>query len=128
MVINYLNFIWNLEEITRTTKYLKREFELKGLKKTKYFLGLQIEYFPTGILVYQSAYTKKILKRLYIDKAYSISSPMVLQSIDVKNDHFVFTNMMNNYLILKYHILVLFVQLCILLIVLAQILFFLSTY
>ena len=42
---------------------------MKDIRKTKNFLGLQIEHFPIGVLVYQSAYTKKILKRFYTDKA-----------------------------------------------------------
>ena len=38
-------------EPTRTENYLKREFEMKDLGKTKFCLGLQIEHFPIGILV-----------------------------------------------------------------------------
>ena len=63
MYVGDLNLIGTLEELTRTTKYLKKEFEMKDLGKTKFCLGLQIENFPTGVLVHQSAYTKKILKR-----------------------------------------------------------------
>ena len=44
-------------------------FEMKNLRKTKFCHVLQIEHFPTGVLVHQSAYTKKILKRFYMDKA-----------------------------------------------------------
>ena len=40
------------------------------------------------MLVHQSIYTKKILKRFYIDKAHSLSSLMVVHSLDVKNDPF----------------------------------------
>ena len=49
---------------------------------------MQIEHFPTGVLVHQLAYTKKILKRFYMDKAHHLSSLMVVRSLDVKNDLF----------------------------------------
>ena len=76
------------EELTRTTKYLKNEFEIKDLRKTKFCLDLQIEHFPTRVLVYQSAYTKKNLKRFYMDKAHHLSWPMVIRLLYVKNDQF----------------------------------------
>ena len=77
-----------MEELIRTTKYSKKKFEMKDLGKTKFCLGLQIEHFPTRVLVHQSAYTKKILKRFYMDKAHPLSSPMIVHSFDVKNDPF----------------------------------------
>ena len=61
MYVYDLNHIGTPKEFTRTTKYLKKEFEMKDLRKKKIFcLALQIEHFPTGVLVHQSAYTKKI--------------------------------------------------------------------
>ena len=68
MYVDDLNLIGTLEELTRTAKYFKKEFEIKDLGE-KNCLGLQIEHFPTGVLVHQSAYTKKILKRFYMDKS-----------------------------------------------------------
>ena len=47
--VDDLNLIGTHEELTRTTKYLKNEFEMKDLEKTKFCLGLQIEHFPTGV-------------------------------------------------------------------------------
>ena len=44
--------------------------------------------FPFRVLVHQSAYSKKILNRFYIDKAHPLSSLMVVHSIDVNNDPF----------------------------------------
>ena len=61
---------------------------MKDLGKTKFCLGPQIEHFPNGVLVYQSTYIKKVLKRFYMDKAHPLSSPMVVRSLDVKNDQF----------------------------------------
>ena len=86
--VDDLNLIGTPEELIRTANYLKREFELKDLGNTKFCLGLQIEHFPIGILVHQSTYTKKILKRLYMNKAHPLTSPMVVCSLDVKNDPF----------------------------------------
>ena len=86
--VDDLNLIGTPEELTRTTNYLKREFEIKDLGKTKFCLGLQIEHFPTAILVHQSAYTKKIVKHFYMNEAHPLTSPMVVHSLDVKNDQF----------------------------------------
>ena len=57
---------------------------MKDLGKTKFCIGLQIEHFPNGVLVHQSTYIKKILKHFNMDKAYSLSSHMVVRSLDVK--------------------------------------------
>ena len=61
---------------------------MKDLRKTKFCLGLQIEHFPTRVLFHQSSYTKKILKHFYINKAYPLSFPMVVYSLDVTKDTF----------------------------------------
>ena len=86
--VDDLNLVGTPEELTRTTNYLKKEFKMKDLGKTKFCLGLQIEHFPNGVLVHQSTYIKKVLKRFYMDKAHPLSSPMVVRSLDVKKDPF----------------------------------------
>ena len=86
--VDDLNLVGTPEELTRTTNYLKKEFEMKDLGKTKFCLGLQIEHFPNGVLVHQSTYIKKVLKHFYMDKAHHLTSPMVVWSLDVKNDSF----------------------------------------
>ena len=88
MYVDDLNLIGTLEELTRTIKYLKNKFEMKDHGKTKFCLGLQIEHFPTGVLVHQLTYTKKILKHFYMDKTHPLSLPMIVCSLDVKNDPF----------------------------------------
>ena len=88
MYVDDLNLVGTLEELTRQTKYLKKEFEIKDLKKTKFCLGLQIKHFPSGVFVYHSTYTKKILKHFYMDKTRHLSPSMVAHSLDVKNDSF----------------------------------------
>ena len=88
MYVDYLNLIGTSEELTRIEKYLKKEFEMKDLGKTKFCQGLKIEQFPTGVLVYQSTYTKKFLKCFHMDKAHPLSSPMIVRSLDVKMEPF----------------------------------------
>ena len=61
---------------------------MKDLGKTKFCHGLQIEHFPTAILVHQSAYTRKILKCFYMNETHPLTSLMVVSSLDVKNDPF----------------------------------------
>ena len=46
--VDDLNLVRTPEELTRTTNYLKKEFEMKDLGKTKFCLGLQIEHFSNG--------------------------------------------------------------------------------
>ena len=52
--VDDLNLVRTPEELTRKTNYLKKEFEMKDLGKTKFFLSLQIEHFPNEVLVHQS--------------------------------------------------------------------------
>ena len=61
---------------------------MKDLGKTRYCLGLQIEYYLNGVLIHQSSYTEKVLKRFYMDKSYLLSSPMVVRSLKVTKDPF----------------------------------------
>jgi hypothetical protein len=88
MYVDDLNFVGTPEELTKTADYLKNEFEMKDLGKTKFCLGLQIEHLPDGILIHQSTYTKKVLKHFHMDKAHPLSTPMVVRSLDVKKDPF----------------------------------------
>ena len=37
--VDDLNLVWTLEELTKTANYLKNEFEMKDLGKTKFSLG-----------------------------------------------------------------------------------------
>ena len=86
--VDDLNLIGTSEELIKTVDYLKKEFEMKDLGKTKYCLGLQIEYCSNGVLIHQSTYTEKVLKRFYMDKSHPLSSPMVVRSLEVTKDPF----------------------------------------
>ena len=50
--VDNLNLMGTSEKLTKTTNYLKNEFEIKDLGKTKFCLGLQIEHISDGILVH----------------------------------------------------------------------------
>ncbi|GJY07589.1 retrovirus-related pol polyprotein from transposon TNT 1-94 [Tanacetum coccineum] len=86
--VDDLNMIGTNKEINEVIMHLKVEFEMKDLGKTKYCLGLQIEHMPNSILVHQSNYTETVLKRFNMDKAKSLSTPMVGRSLNVDNDPF----------------------------------------
>ncbi|GJY38322.1 retrovirus-related pol polyprotein from transposon TNT 1-94 [Tanacetum coccineum] len=86
--VDDLNIIGTLGELPKAIECLKREFEMKDLGKTKFCLGLQIEHLKDGILVHQEAYIEKLLKRFYMDKSHSLSTPMVVRTLDVKKDPF----------------------------------------
>ncbi|CAM8948646.1 unnamed protein product [Rhodiola kirilowii] len=86
--VDDLNIIGTSKEILEVISYLKKEFEMKDLGKTKYCLGLQIEHIQNGIFVHQSNYTKKIIKRFNMDKSNPLSTPMVVRSLDVNKDPF----------------------------------------
>ena len=86
--VDDINLVGTPKKLNETAEYLKSEFEMKDIGKTKYCLGLQIEHCASGVLVHQSAYIEKILKRFGMDKAYPLSTPMVVHSLDIKKDPF----------------------------------------
>jgi hypothetical protein len=59
--VDDLNIIGHAKDIDEAHNHLKKEFEMKNLGKTKFYLRLQIEHLQTDILVHQSAYVKKVL-------------------------------------------------------------------
>ncbi|WCJ38518.1 Retrovirus-related Pol polyprotein from transposon RE1 [Euphorbia peplus] len=83
-----LNIIGTSTELIKAVDYLKKEFEMKDLGKTKFCLGLQIEQLKDVIFIHQSSYIEKILKRFYMDQAHPLSTPMVVRSLDVDKDPF----------------------------------------
>ena len=51
-------------------------------------LSLELEHKANEIIVHQSAYIKRVLKRFYMDKAYLLSTLMVVQSLEPHKDLF----------------------------------------
>ena len=86
--VDDLNLIRTLEELIKTIDYLKNEFEMKDLRKRKYCIGLQIEHCSDGVLIHQSTYTEKVLKRFHMDKSHPFSSLMVVRLLEVTKDPF----------------------------------------
>jgi hypothetical protein len=82
MYVDDLNVIGTKEDIEEASSYLKSEFEMKDLGKTKFCLGLQLEHTQQGILVHQSNYTKKVLEKFHHDNAHPEHTPMMGQSLD----------------------------------------------
>ncbi|GJZ07346.1 hypothetical protein Tco_0541139 [Tanacetum coccineum] len=88
LYVDDLNIIGTNKEIQEGVVLLKKEFEIKDLGKIKYCLGLHIEHMHNGIIIHQSNYTEKLLKRFNMDKAKPLSTPMVGRSLNVNNDPF----------------------------------------
>ena len=86
--VDYLNLIGTPEELIKTANYLKKKFEMKDIRKTRYCLDLQIEYCLNGVLIHQSSYTEKVLNRFYMDKSHPLSSPMVVRLLEVTKNPF----------------------------------------
>ncbi|KAF3654743.1 hypothetical protein FXO37_16311 [Capsicum annuum] len=86
--VDDINLIGTPIELQKAIDYLKKEFEMKDLGKTKLCLGLQIKHLTNDIFVHQSAYTEKVLKRFYMDEAHPLSTPMVVRSLYVNKDPF----------------------------------------
>ena len=84
--VDDLNLIGTPEEFIKIIDYLKNEFEMKDLGKTKYCLDLQIEHCSNGVLIHQSTYPEKVLKRFHMDKSHPLSSLMVVRSLEVTKD------------------------------------------
>jgi hypothetical protein len=61
---------------------------MMDLGKTKFFLGLQLEHLPTGILIHLSAYVQKILEKFNMDKAYPSKTPMVVRALEKDTNPF----------------------------------------
>ena len=80
--VDDMNLIETPKELSKTAEYLKKEFEVKYLGKIKLCLGLELEHKANEIIVHLSVYTKRVLKRFYMDKAYLLSTPMVLRSLE----------------------------------------------
>ena len=61
----------------------------EDMGNTRFCLGLEFEHRVGGILVHQSAYIRKMPKRLCMDKVMQpASTPMVVRSLDTKKDPF----------------------------------------
>ncbi|KAM1590789.1 hypothetical protein ACFX14_034759 [Malus domestica] len=83
-----MNLIGTPAELKEIVVHLKTKFEMKDLGKTQYCLGLEIEHCSDGILVHQSNYTQNVLRHFNEHKVKPSSTPMVVQTLDAKQDTF----------------------------------------
>ena len=86
--VDDMNLIGTPAELEEIAAHLKSEFEMKDLGKTRYCLGLEIEHCLDEILVHQSNYTQKVLRRFNEDNAKPSSTPIVIRTLDAKRDPF----------------------------------------
>nr|AAS79613.1 putative copia-like polyprotein [Ipomoea trifida] len=86
--VDDMNIIGTNKDIIEACSYLKAEFEMKDLGKTKFCLGLQIEHLPNGIFIHQANYVNKLLEKFYMDKSHPLSTPMVVRSLEADKDPF----------------------------------------
>jgi hypothetical protein len=86
--VDELNIIDHTKDINEALNYLKTEFKMKNLGRTKFCLELQLEHLHTGILVHLSIYVQKILEKFNMDKAYPATTPMIVHALE--NDKYPF--------------------------------------
>jgi hypothetical protein len=86
--VNDLNIIGMTRDIEEAMAYLKTEFEMKDLGKTKFCLGLQLEHLPEGVFVHQFTYTKRVLENFNMDGCHPLRTPMIVRSLEADKDPF----------------------------------------
>ena len=116
------NLVRTATEVDEAVIYLKTEFKMKDLRKTKYCLGIQVEHLSSQIFLHQSTHTKKVLNRFYMDEPLSLTTPMVVRSLEHYNDPFQQREDDVEVLSPESHILEQLVHLCIVRIIQGQIL------
>jgi hypothetical protein len=83
-----LNIIGHAKDIDEAHNHLMKDFEMKDLGKTKFYLGLQIEHLQMSILVHESAYVKKVLEKFNRDKACPLRTLMIVRALEKDTDQF----------------------------------------
>ena len=73
--VDDMNLIETFEKLSKIAEYLKKEFKVKDLGKTKLCLDQELEHKANGIIFHQSTYTKRVLKLFYMKKNLSFKYP-----------------------------------------------------
>ena len=84
--VDDLNIIGRTNAISEIVSQLKGEFEMKVVGKTTFYVGLHVEHFAGNTFLHQSLYTQKLLKRFSMDMTHPLSFPMVVRSMDLKDE------------------------------------------
>ena len=75
--VDNLNLVGTPATCQHAMDLLTNQFEMKLLGRTSFCLGLQLAHIQGGgILLHQTTYTQKLLKRFGMDKANPLSAPM----------------------------------------------------
>jgi hypothetical protein len=59
---------------------MSKEFEMSMIEELSFFLGLQIKQLKDGIFVSQSKYLKNMLKKIGLENANPVKTPMATNS------------------------------------------------
>lgn len=77
---NHPNFISFIIDV------LNHDFDLKDLGRLHYFLGLQIDYTPSGLFVHQTKYTLDLLSKFSMSGCKPCKTPCSPNSYLIAND------------------------------------------
>jgi len=55
---------------------MQDEFEMSMMRELKFVLGIQINHCKDGVYVYQSKYTKELLKKFKLEDCKEMNTPM----------------------------------------------------
>ncbi|GJZ13856.1 putative reverse transcriptase, RNA-dependent DNA polymerase [Tanacetum coccineum] len=66
------------EEITKLKKNLFTEFEMKDLRRLKYFLGIKVLRSKQGIFMYQKKYVLDLLAEIGMVDCKPANTPMIV--------------------------------------------------
>jgi hypothetical protein len=66
----------NSQEISRLQSELQKEFEMSDLGTAQNYLGVEIEYHPSGIFLHQRSYIRKLLEKFKLQNCNSAKLPM----------------------------------------------------
>jgi hypothetical protein len=75
-------------DIEEAMAYLKIEFEMKDLGKTKFCLGLQLKHLPEGVFVHRFNYKKRVFEKFNMDECHPLRIPMIARSLEADKDPF----------------------------------------
>ncbi|XP_019244384.1 PREDICTED: uncharacterized protein LOC109224252 [Nicotiana attenuata] len=70
----------DLEEISALKLFLDNQFKIKDLGVLNYFLGIEVAYLPSGILLHQRTFIRDLLHDCNCDMLSHVTCPMDLNS------------------------------------------------
>jgi hypothetical protein len=82
-----LNIIGTIGDTEEAMSFLKTEFEMKDLDKTKFCFGLPLEHLK-GVFVHQSTYTKRVLEKFNMNECRPLKTSTVIRSLEENKEPF----------------------------------------